>query len=228
LPVGNYKVTVYATFNDSAIVKKAAGNNTAKTISAVAFDPTDETNTTTTWATDTAIKGTATMSFNHFVAKAYPILSVKDKNTTKDNERLDINIRKSNDDANTVKITAIGGTPSDISTDGSASTAPTYSPVTSPVVTEIANYYELVGGVYVKTSDTALASGKTYYTQTAGGVATWYVAEGSETDLKAISLDANSATVIRASHVPGAQISSISFTVIDDEGVEASYVSVTA
>ena len=50
---------------------------------------------------------------------------------------------------------------------------------------------------------------------------TWYVAEGSETNLKNISLDANSATVIRASKVKGAQISAVSFTVTDDEGNNA-------
>ncbi|MBR6908276.1 hypothetical protein IKN40_07550 [bacterium] len=47
------------------------------------------------------------MNFRHFIAKAYPILSVKDKNTTAENARLDIAVRKSNDDANTVTLEGI-------------------------------------------------------------------------------------------------------------------------
>jgi hypothetical protein len=44
LPVDNYKVNVYATFNDSAITGNTAGNaavNTGKQIKAVAFNPQD-------------------------------------------------------------------------------------------------------------------------------------------------------------------------------------------
>ena len=90
LPIANYKVVVKATFNDTAIdTTKGSG---------VAQDVKSITQVIIPWVTP------ATLSFHHWVAKAYPILSLKDKNTTTDNSRLDLNIRKSNDDANTVKV----------------------------------------------------------------------------------------------------------------------------
>ena len=94
LPVANYKVSVYATFNESAIKsdKVTPTNNPKKEITGVKFPN---------------ITNVAPLTFGHYVAKAYPILSVKDKNTTSDNARLDISVRKSNDDANTVTLEAI-------------------------------------------------------------------------------------------------------------------------
>jgi hypothetical protein len=95
-----------ATFNDSAI-DTTLGTGTEqpkKQITGVTFDAGTVTS--------------ASLSFGHYVAKAYPILSVKDKNTSSDNTRLDLNIRKSNDDGNTVVISGFVGNPSEISTDG--------------------------------------------------------------------------------------------------------------
>ena len=214
LPVNNYKVNVYATFNESAIVKNIA--QTKKQIMAVAFDPTAD------WATETAgtniaycdstdiwnattwnpcYNGTAgktvktlpvngavasvsstedaaALSFGHWIAKAYPILSVKDKNTTSDNARLDISIVKNNDDANTVTVTKIDGNNA----------------------TEAASH--------------------------------WHVIQGSDKDLKNVSLDYSNATVIRSSIAVDKvgttdnmqrSISNISFTVLDDEGNTATY-----
>ena len=187
LPVANYKVSVYATFNESAIAKHAtkgtAQVQTQKQILAVGFNP------QTGWATvsgttpnktatlvDTKTSWAAKLSFNHWVAKAYPILSVKDKNTDSSNSRLDLNIRKSNDDANTVTITAVAGNPATLWTDATT---------------------------------------------------TWIVAEGSETDLTKISLDANSATVIRTRKA-WASLTSVTFTVTDDEWNVAQYNTVNA
>jgi hypothetical protein len=118
LPVDNYKVSVYATFNENAIsvsdtkaAANTAGTQTKKEIKAVAFNPTG------TWYAAGAIAaksagtieydGAATMAYGHYVAKAYPILSVKDKNTTSENARLDIAIVKNNDDANTINMAKI-------------------------------------------------------------------------------------------------------------------------
>ena len=97
LPVNNYKVNVYVTFNDDAIstaaTQAAAPLNTAKEIKGVKVN------------NDSATS--ATLWYKHYVAKAYPILAVKDKNTTSENARLDISILKSNDDAYSVYMSWI-------------------------------------------------------------------------------------------------------------------------
>ena len=178
LPVANYKVNVYATFNESAIDKSngsSATPQTKKEFIAVAIDPSSsaawytvgETDEMTVANADAASK----LSFGDRVAKAYPILSVKDKNTNTSNTRLDLNVRKSNDDANTVNLISL-------------------------------------------------------YT-VAGDLADWSVVEGTETSLAAISLDANSATVIRNT-TPWINVGSIEFSVIDDEGNLATYAGVNA
>ena len=46
----------------------------------------------------TEAKGNGTISYGHYVAKAFPILAVKEKNTNSGNERLDLNVTKNTDD----------------------------------------------------------------------------------------------------------------------------------
>ena len=171
IPEGKYNVNVYATFNESAI---KAWLNEAKKITKVAIDPTAPTNDWTWDKTNT--KWFSSLSYNHFIAKAFPELSVKDKNTNSENPRLDIRIIKSNDDENTLHVTSIWGTPNSVWTDTETS---------------------------------------------------WVVAEWGESDLSKINIDANYATVIRT-RSRRAAITSISFTVIDDEWKIATYNDVNA
>jgi hypothetical protein len=89
LPVKNYKVKLFVTFNNNA-VERYANNATVQpvTITNVAL------NATVTGAT----KSLGSLGYSHYVAKAYPILSVKDKNTNSSSTRLDVNLRKNKDD----------------------------------------------------------------------------------------------------------------------------------
>ena len=75
LPAKNYNVRVLANFSESAV------NGTAKKITKVTIKDKD-----------------AAIDYSHWVAKAFPILSVKEKNTNTGNERLDLNVVKNADD----------------------------------------------------------------------------------------------------------------------------------
>jgi hypothetical protein len=88
LPVKNYKVKLYVTFNNNA-VEKYANNAAARpvTIDGVKLNATVQ----------GAVKDASGLGYSHYVAKAYPILSVKDKNTNSSSTRLDINARKNTD-----------------------------------------------------------------------------------------------------------------------------------
>lgn len=103
LPAKNYTVKVFATFAESAIDTTNAGagtDQTAKTFTSVEF------------FNGADSKGQGTVNYSHFVAKAFPILAVKEKNTNSGNERLDLNVTKSSDDYKVVinEITANPGT----------------------------------------------------------------------------------------------------------------------
>ena len=174
LPEANYKVNVYATFNDNAIdVTKTV---TVSNVGVVNDTTKKQAEKQILWVAINSNTSFSALSFKHYVAKAYPILSVKDKNTTKDNERLDINVRKSNDEGNTVQLVGL---------------APANNGATTPVAI------------------------------------TWSVAEWAETNYKIISLDANSATVLRT-RTPMASVTSINFVVTDDEGNTVYYEGVDA
>ena len=143
LPVDNHKVTVSMDFNESAIKWNKDDHVEAPVvISAVAFNPTGawySNDGKINGKSDTiAYDGAATMNFRHFIAKAYPILSVKDKNTTAENARLDIAVRKSNDDANTVTLEGI------------------YSKIDWANSIETTNYWHVVDGANTVISDNSL------------------------------------------------------------------------
>ena len=53
----------------------------------------------------------------------------------------------------------------DKTSSGTTPAADTYTAVGTPSAANLANYYELVNGSYVKTTDTTLVEGKTYYTK---------------------------------------------------------------
>jgi hypothetical protein len=83
------------TFNSSAVVKGTAGTPTpqvAHALSGIKIE--DSANTS--------------LGITYYVAKAHPILSVKEKNTNSGNERLDLNIAANTSDY-TVTVQAITG-----------------------------------------------------------------------------------------------------------------------
>ena len=89
LPVKNYKVKLFVTFNNHAVEKyNTAGTAQPVVISGVTLNAT----------VNGATKSASWLGYSHYVAKAYPILSVKDKNTNSGSERLDVNVRKNKDD----------------------------------------------------------------------------------------------------------------------------------
>jgi hypothetical protein len=90
LPVKNYNVKLYMTFNSSAIT---AWLQAPHALSGIKIE--DSTNTS--------------LGITYYVAKAHPILSVKEKNTNSGNERLDLNIAANSSDY-TVTVQAITGT----------------------------------------------------------------------------------------------------------------------
>ena len=96
LPVKNYNVKLYMTFNSSAVVKGTAGTPTAQVAHALSWIKIEDSANTSLWIT-------------YYVAKAHPILSVKEKNTNSGNERLDLNIAANTSDY-TVTVQAITGT----------------------------------------------------------------------------------------------------------------------
>ncbi len=71
----NYNVRVLANFSEAAV------NGAAKKITKVTIKGKD-----------------AAIDYSHWVAKAFPILSLKDKNTSVGSERLDLNVVKNSDD----------------------------------------------------------------------------------------------------------------------------------
>ena len=97
LPAKNYKVKVSVNFSENTINATAAGAlQTEKTFGAVNL------------LNGTTPKGTGTMSFKLYVAKAFPIVSLKEKTTSDGNEKLDLNVVKNTDDykVELVKINA--------------------------------------------------------------------------------------------------------------------------
>ena len=91
LPAKNYNVKVAMNFSEGAV------NATRKNLTAV------------TVYNGTTPKGTGTISYGHYVAKAFPILAVKEKNTNSGNERLDLNVTKNTDEYKVV-VDAINAT----------------------------------------------------------------------------------------------------------------------
>lgn len=91
LPAKNYNVKVAMNFSESAV------NAAKKELTAV------------TVYNGTEAKGNGTISYGHYVAKAFPILAVKEKNTNTGNERLDLNVTK-NTDEHKVVLDAINAT----------------------------------------------------------------------------------------------------------------------
>jgi hypothetical protein len=91
LPAKNYQVKVFANFSESAV------NGTKKELKGVRI------------LNGTDIKGTGDLSYGHYVAKAYPILALKEKNTNSGNERLDLNVTKNTDNYKVV-LDAINAT----------------------------------------------------------------------------------------------------------------------
>ena len=97
LPAKNYKVKVSVNFSENTINATAAGAlQTEKTFGAVNL------------LNGTANKGTGTMSFKLYVAKAFPIVSLKEKTTSEGNEKLDLNVVKNTDDYK-VELVKING-----------------------------------------------------------------------------------------------------------------------
>ena len=97
LPAKNYKVRVSANFSENTINATAAGVvQTEKTFGQVKL------------LNGTAEKGTGTMSFKLYVAKAFPIVSLKEKTTSDGNEKLDLNVVKNTDDYK-VELVKING-----------------------------------------------------------------------------------------------------------------------
>ena len=86
LPAKNYNVKVMATFSESAV------NGTKREITKVRID------------NNGVDMGSGTLSYGHYIAKAYPIISVKEKNTNSGNERLDLNVLKNSDDHKVVLV----------------------------------------------------------------------------------------------------------------------------
>ena len=93
LPAKNYNVKVAMNFSEGAV------NSTRKDLTGV------------TVYNGTTPKGNGTISYGHYVAKAFPILAVKEKNTNSGNERLDLNVTK-NTDEHKVVLDAIHATAS--------------------------------------------------------------------------------------------------------------------
>ena len=80
LPAKNYTARVYVNFSDAAVA------SAAKTFTGVAL------------YNDATELSSGALAYTHYVAKAYPILAVKEKNTNSGNERLDLNVTKNADD----------------------------------------------------------------------------------------------------------------------------------
>ena len=91
LPAKNYNVKVALNFAEGAVTGAVK-----KFTSVGVYNGTD-------------VKGTGSISYGHYVAKAFPILAVKEKNTNTGNERLDLNVTK-NTDAHKVVLNAINAT----------------------------------------------------------------------------------------------------------------------
>ena len=91
LPAKNYNVKVALNFSEGAVTGAVK-----KFTSVGVYNGTD-------------VKGTGSISYGHYVAKAFPILAVKEKNTNTGNERLDLNVTK-NTDAHKVVLNAINAT----------------------------------------------------------------------------------------------------------------------
>jgi hypothetical protein len=103
LPAKNYNVKLYISFNDSAI-KKAANTTTKQGQNDYAI-----------WTVKIGSNGTESSSLGvvYHVAKAYPIIAVKEKNTNSGNERLDLNVSSNTSEykveLNTITATGSGG-----------------------------------------------------------------------------------------------------------------------
>ena len=97
LPAKNYKVKVSANFSENTINATTAGQlQTEKTFGAVnLLNGIDN-------------KGTGTMSFKLYVARAFPMVSLKEKTTSDRNEKLDLNVKKNTDDYK-VELVKING-----------------------------------------------------------------------------------------------------------------------
>ena len=97
LPAKNYKVKVSANFSENTINATTAGQlQTEKTFGAVnLLNGIDN-------------KGTGTMSFKLYVARAFPMVSLKEKTTSDGNEKLDLNVKKNTDDYK-VELVKING-----------------------------------------------------------------------------------------------------------------------
>ena len=93
LPAKNYNVKVALNFSEGAVTGAVK-----KFTSVGVYNGTD-------------VKGTGSISYGHYVAKAFPILAVKEKNTNSGNERLDLNVTK-NTDAHKVVLNEINATAS--------------------------------------------------------------------------------------------------------------------
>ena len=91
LPAKNYNVKVALNFSEGAVTGAVK-----KFTSVGVYNGTD-------------VKGTGSISYGHYVAKAFPILAVKEKNTNSGNERLDLNVTK-NTDAHKVVLNEINAT----------------------------------------------------------------------------------------------------------------------
>ena len=87
LPVANYKVKVYATFDEDALPADG-GTEAPRAINSVAINPTS--NTFTAATTD----ATATLNYSHLVAKAYPVLSRESFSRDVDAPALELGITK--------------------------------------------------------------------------------------------------------------------------------------
>ena len=97
LPAKNYKVKVSVNFSENTINATTAGVvQTEKTFGQVKL------------LNGITEKGTGTMSFKLYVARAFPIVSLKEKTTSEGNEKLDLNVVKNTDDYK-VELVKING-----------------------------------------------------------------------------------------------------------------------
>ena len=79
LPVDNYKVKVYATFDESALKTTAQGKRTITKVNLL-----NAGSSVTSW----------TLAFGHYVAKAYPVLTRESFSREKDNWSLELGVTK--------------------------------------------------------------------------------------------------------------------------------------
>jgi hypothetical protein len=107
LPVKNYKVKLFITFNNNAVEKGFNSSVKEREAEAVAIGK------VSLIQTDGKVVDADKLGYSHYVAKAYPILSVKDKNTNTSSTRLDINLRKNTDNYTVTFLKLVPGNTAD-------------------------------------------------------------------------------------------------------------------